>query len=42
MGGRCCGTNMPTETVEIATPYEFDENYRFFTTSCYPYMGHIL
>jgi hypothetical protein len=29
-----CGTNWPTEVVEIATLNEFDENYRFFTTSC--------
>jgi hypothetical protein len=23
-GGGCCGTNWPTEVVEIATLYEFD------------------
>jgi hypothetical protein len=28
--------------MEIATLYEFDENDRFFTTSCDPYMGHTL
>ncbi len=40
-GGRgCCGTNWPTEVVEIATPCEFDENYKFFTAFCDPYMGH--
>jgi hypothetical protein len=32
-----CGTNWPTEVVEIATLYEFDENDRFFTISCDPY-----
>jgi hypothetical protein len=36
------GTNWPTEVVEIATLCEFDENYRFFTTSCDPsHIGHI-
>jgi hypothetical protein len=35
-------TNWPTGIVEIATLYEFDENDRFFTTSCDPYMGHTL
>jgi hypothetical protein len=34
------GTNWPIEIVEIATFYEFDENDRFFTASCDPYMGH--
>jgi hypothetical protein len=28
--------NRPTEVVEIAILYEFDENYGFFTTSCDP------
>jgi hypothetical protein len=37
-----CGTNWTTEVVEIATLYEFDENTRFFITSCDPYMDHIL
>jgi hypothetical protein len=32
-GGRC-GKNWPTEIVEIATHFEFDENDGFFTTSC--------
>jgi hypothetical protein len=40
-GGGLYGTNWPTEIVKIAH-YEFDENYRFFTASCDPYMGHIL
>jgi hypothetical protein len=35
-----CGTNWPTEVVEIATLCEFYENNGFFTTSCDPYMGH--
>jgi hypothetical protein len=41
-GGGHCGTNLPTEVVEIATLFEFNENDRFFTTSCDPYMGHTL
>jgi hypothetical protein len=28
--------------VEIATHYEFDENDRFFTAACDPYMSHTL
>jgi hypothetical protein len=36
----CCGTNWPTEVVEIATLHGFDENDRFFTTSCDPYKGN--
>ncbi len=36
------GTNWPTKVVVIATLYEFDENDRLITTSCDPYMGHIL
>jgi hypothetical protein len=28
------------EVAKIEAHYEFDENYRFFTTSCDPYMGH--
>jgi hypothetical protein len=40
-GGRC-GTIWPTEVVEITTLYELDENDRFFTASCDPYMGHTL
>jgi hypothetical protein len=41
-GGRGggCGTNWPKEVVEMATLCEFDENDRFFTTFCDPYMGH--
>jgi hypothetical protein len=35
-----CLTNWLTEVVEMATLCEFDENYRFFTTFCDPYMGH--
>ncbi len=38
-GGGSCGTNWPTEVVEIATHYEFDENDGFFTTSYDPYVG---
>jgi hypothetical protein len=37
-----CGTNWLTEVVEIAALYEFDNNDRFFTTSCDPFMGHTL
>jgi hypothetical protein len=40
VGRGCCGTNLPTEVVEIATLCEFDKNDGFFTTSCDPYMGH--
>jgi hypothetical protein len=36
---RHCGTNWPTEVVELATLWEFYENDGFFTTSCDPYMG---
>jgi hypothetical protein len=39
-GGGHCGTNWPTEVVEIATLRAFYENDGFFTTSCDPYMGH--
>jgi hypothetical protein len=36
-GGRGrCGTNWPTEVVEIAALYECYENDRFFTTTCDP------
>jgi hypothetical protein len=35
-GGGCCGTNGPTEVVEIATLCEFDESDRFSTTFCDP------
>jgi hypothetical protein len=43
LGGRGrYGTNWPTEVLEIATLYGFDENDRFFTASCEPYMGHTL
>jgi hypothetical protein len=38
-GGGRCGTNWPTEVVEIASLREFDENYRFFTASFDQYMG---
>jgi hypothetical protein len=38
--GGCCGTNWPTEVVEMTTVCGFDENDRFFTTFCEPYMGH--
>jgi hypothetical protein len=38
--GESSETKWPTEAVEIATLYEFDENYRFLTTSCDPYMGN--
>jgi hypothetical protein len=31
---------LPTDVVEMATLFEFDENDRFFTTFCDPYMGH--
>jgi hypothetical protein len=41
-GGGGCGTNWPTEVVEIAILFEFDDNDRFFTASCDPYMGHTL
>jgi hypothetical protein len=41
-GGGGCGTNWPTEVVEIAILFEFDENDRFFTASCDPYIGHTL
>jgi hypothetical protein len=34
-----CGTNWPTEVVKIAARNEFDENSRFFNTSCGPYVG---
>jgi hypothetical protein len=40
-GGRC-GTNWPSKVVGIATLLEFDENYRFLTASCGPYMSHTL
>jgi hypothetical protein len=41
MGARgCCGSNWPTEVVEMATLCEFDKNYRFFTIFCDLYMGH--
>jgi hypothetical protein len=40
VGGR--GTNWPTEVVEIAIFFEFDENDRFFTASCDPDMSHTL
>ncbi len=41
-GGGRCGTNCPTEVVELATLCEFDikKNDRFFTTFCDPYMYH--
>ncbi len=39
-GGGRCGTNWPTEVVEIATLCEFYENDGFFTASCDTYMGH--
>jgi hypothetical protein len=39
-GGGRCGTNWPTEVVEIATHHDVCENDGFFTTSCDPYMGH--
>jgi hypothetical protein len=38
--GGHCGTNWPTEVVEIATLFEFNENDRFLTISCDPYKGH--
>ncbi len=41
-GGGCCGTSWPTEGVRIVTLCEFDENNRFLTASCGPYMGHTL
>ncbi len=37
-GGRgCCGTNWPTEVVEIAKLCEFDDKGRFLTTFCDSY-----
>jgi hypothetical protein len=39
-GGGRCGTNWPTEAVEMATLCEFDENDRFFTAFCDPYKTH--
>jgi hypothetical protein len=33
-GGRHVGHILPKEVVGIATIIEFDDNYRFFTTSC--------
>ncbi len=39
-GGGCCGIIWPTEKVEIATFCEFDENDRFSTTLCDPYISH--
>jgi hypothetical protein len=33
---------LATEEAEIATLYEFHENYRFSTAYCDPYMGHTL
>jgi hypothetical protein len=39
VGGRC-GKNWSTEVVEMASLCKFDENDRFFTTLCDPYMGH--
>jgi hypothetical protein len=38
--GGHCRANWARQVVEIATPFEFDENYRFFSSSCYHYMGH--
>jgi hypothetical protein len=37
-GGGSCGTNWPTEVVEMATLCEFDENDRFFITFCELYI----
>jgi hypothetical protein len=39
-GGGALWDNWPREVVEMATLSEFDENDRFFTTFCDPYMGH--
>jgi hypothetical protein len=41
-GGGGCGVSWPPVIVKIAPLYEFDENDRFFSTSCDSYMGHIL
>jgi hypothetical protein len=41
-GGGCCGTNWPIEEVGIATLLEYDENDRFLTASCGPYLSHTL
>ncbi len=42
LGGGGNGTNWPSEVVEIATLYEFDEHDRLFTASCDPHMGRTL
>jgi hypothetical protein len=34
------GTNWPTEVIAMATLCELDENDRFFTAFCNPYIGH--
>ncbi len=39
-GGGRSGTNWPIEVMEMTTLGESDENDRFFTTFCDPYMGH--
>jgi hypothetical protein len=36
------GANWPLEVVEMAPLYEFDENDRFFTTSCDSYVQYIV
>jgi hypothetical protein len=41
-GGEHCGTNWLTEVVGIATLLGFDENRRFLTASCGPYMSFAL
>jgi hypothetical protein len=39
---KCPAANWPTESVGIATLLEYNENFRFLTVSCGPYMSHTL